>query len=57
MLGVTSTGSLRGSLALRPWHFIACTRWFSAAPLHEFVESFEIGALSATSEELGRSQS
>jgi hypothetical protein len=48
---------LRGSLALRPWHFIACTGWFSAAPLHEFVESFEISALSATGEELGRSQS
>jgi hypothetical protein len=38
---------LRGFFALRPCQFIVCTEWFSAAPLHEFVKSFEIGALSA----------
>jgi hypothetical protein len=55
-LGDELSGSLRASFALRPSYFITCTGWFSAAPLHEFVESFEIGALSATGEELGRLQ-
>src|ERR1700683_1496235 len=51
------SGSLRGSFALRPRHFIPRTGWFSSSPLHELVESFEISALSATGEELGRLQS
>jgi hypothetical protein len=42
---------------LRPWYFIARSGWFSAAALHELVESFEIGAIPATGEELGRLQS